>query len=52
MNMGLRMIEAAMDNVTTDMPTVLYAAGGVVFLLALRMVKVALNNAGHRARCR
>lgn len=52
MNIGLNMLMDAMDVVANDMGTVLYGAAGVVFLLALRMVKVSLNTAGHRARLR
>lgn len=52
MNIGLNMIIDAIDVAANDMGTVLYAAAGIVFLLALRMVKVSLNTAGHRARLR
>lgn len=52
MNDGLQMLRNAVDTGLADMTTVVYAGAGIIILLVLRMVKVSLDNAGHRARLR
>ncbi len=49
-NQGLNLLNDAVANGIDNMTTFLYAGAVVIGLLALRMVKVSLDNAGCRGR--